>query len=966
MDPHFIYPGYNAPRTGGVPYNYMGPPLYHAGIYPPRPYFPNSYPSSGLPMTPRYMPAMVPYPYMPSAQHSYMQSAHQYPPSQTVVSQPYPHAQAFRAPQPMVPIPNMFRGPPMPPTQLVPVGNPVPVNTQLPTAVSATYSFPYMNHGDSNLCKPLITYDPQSNGYTYGDMLIRGYVGSFDASGTEGILTKTGSGVEARFGKDNIYIGGNKVSTNQKLWEIINKETNLRAIIRTVGKTNAVGPFHSLNQALIVWFGEMPTFEHILSGLVVEMENNSESPEIRVKPSQRESDDCSSMTAYIWWADASQGVLRIYEEQGWGTDFSGIYFKSSTLSIDGHKVKSCNALHLLVANFNKCKVTAHKVTPRTICGITVCWEATMVECGPAPESLENFIKVNSKFVEETLNNNVVNEVIKENSHDSYENSIYSDDATSETDDESTSNKKKGDSLENLNVSEDNKTILNHEELNEKLSLSDYILIRGCIEGFNKSGNAGYINYHTKSESMLVWFSQENFYKGGKKVNANTSLSKILSVGVNVRAIISESSSPDAVKFESSKSNNAEAKYLSEARIVWLGEVPNKNIVIPRNLELKERVDHFQENKGVSSRSNFSDMIAYVWWSNSNQGILRMYEEQGWGNKFTGILFSIDSIHINGCQVSSCQNLFKLVAHFNRCKVKACKILPMTMHGMTVTWEAIVVECDNPTDSIKPIVTKAIKQYKKQLKKNKRINIGDKSSAPTSSETNSTASPISDSSVENSTLSTLATNFKEVTVNEPLQENYKTHENTVSQSIALEQDTISKSETSRPPSQASSSSHESWIDDEEVLIKGKYITGRIIKLLKDVGVAQWKSMEYGEVYISFTPENIYIDNTPLLYKINNQNGIYTRRCNFYVIPCEPMYLEGMTINLQATCGWMGSKPSYIPAPGEQPLSKISLSNLKICKISQTKWEEVSPEPEKVEKDNNNDASDSIQSSKLSSV
>ncbi|XP_071548625.1 uncharacterized protein [Panulirus ornatus] len=116
--------------------------------------------------------------------------------------------------------------------------------------------------------------------------------------------------------------------------------------------------------------------------------------------------------------------------------------------------------------------------------------------------------------------------------------------------------------------------------------------------------------------------------------------------------------------------------------------------------------------------------------------------------------------------------------------------------------------------------------------------------------------------------------------------------------------------------------------------GKHITGRIIDKCKGGGVAQWHSIQLeGEVYIEFARKNISIDLSPMNKK-TKVSVLQARPCNFFVVPVPHREVCGYTVSLEATCGWVGSKPSHIPPPGTQDLSKVDLSGVHVTPVDKS--------------------------------
>ncbi|CAL4146960.1 unnamed protein product [Meganyctiphanes norvegica] len=107
-------------------------------------------------------------------------------------------------------------------------------------------------------------------------------------------------------------------------------------------------------------------------------------------------------------------------------------------------------------------------------------------------------------------------------------------------------------------------------------------------------------------------------------------------------------------------------------------------------------------------------------------------------------------------------------------------------------------------------------------------------------------------------------------------------------------------------------------------KGKHVTGKLLSVQKDFGVGVWKSVERGGyLFFKFNSKDIFVDGHTILGKSLNFNDCFNRICNFYVIPCESIEFCGYACQLIATCGWMGTKPIFIPVPGKQQAARITL-------------------------------------------
>lgn len=106
--------------------------------------------------------------------------------------------------------------------------------------------------------------------------------------------------------------------------------------------------------------------------------------------------------------------------------------------------------------------------------------------------------------------------------------------------------------------------------------------------------------------------------------------------------------------------------------------------------------------------------------------------------------------------------------------------------------------------------------------------------------------------------------------------------------------------------------------------GKHLGARILKLGKDIGVAKWRCAALeADVYIEFSRKVMFVNLCPMNdnYELGKMRAV-----NFFVIPMKAKEVEGFTVSLKATCGWIGSKPSDIPIPGQQDHSQISLEGV----------------------------------------
>ncbi|KAK7083841.1 hypothetical protein SK128_017354, partial [Halocaridina rubra] len=227
-----------------------------------------------------------------------------------------------------------------------------------------------------------------------------------------------------------------------------------------------------------------------------------------------------------------------------------------------------------------------------------------------------------------------------------------------------------------------------------------IFIRGAVS-YDSLDSVAYIS---NGSSLKVEIPRETLYVLGRKMEESEKLASVLTVGSTVKALVKRKVLEDKTKEGENESN---ATYT--AVIAWYGEIPDTQDLIPVISELEDsevyqdinmkfdignEIEERKSNDNDVPRENLTNVFAqfhgYVWWANEKEGIVSIYEERDLESCFSGIIFDINSVLIEG-RKAHCDSLHYLVAHFDECYVNAHNIIPKNVHGMLIKWEAITIE-----------------------------------------------------------------------------------------------------------------------------------------------------------------------------------------------------------------------------------------------------------------------------------
>ncbi|XP_068239027.1 uncharacterized protein [Palaemon carinicauda] len=496
--------------------------------------------------------------------------------------------------------------------------------------------------------------------------------------------------------------------------------------------------------------------------------------------------------------------------------------------------------------------------------------------------------------------------------------------------------------------------INSQILNLKfLDGSEYLkpnlgemLIRGSTCNYNDSGAKVFLKSGTNLEIEL---DKDVVYVIGRKLNEEEKLHDVLALGTDIKAFIEKIHVSTKEEGSQELHVNIDNEHTAKYRVVvaWFGEVPDIKGLLPTIEEscitikgegdkdvaksscskpYKKSKDDQCNDTPSNNDSSLSHFIGYVWWADKDNGILRIYHERSWGSEFWGIHFTCDVIHFEGQKVC-CDFLPFLLAHLNKCDVKARKIDRKQIHGMNIMWEAVHVEFGQ--------VPSSFKRKERDLRDESYSRCATGTSYDSSQDTvdsdlsrlDETLVHVDDGSKKLAHNETSFRTSKEMYLSPETSEIEKYSEKNLGErdlymmndlKISNDKDTVilenSKYLLSSLPKKYS----------------GKHVTGHIIKLFSqesNIGIAQWKSMDHGCVNILFKQSDLYVDLVPLNKIMKLSSVLCERRCNLYVLPLEGQICSKFKVKLAATCGWLGTKPLSIPTPGEQPKAQISLSHIK---------------------------------------
>ncbi|KAK7083842.1 hypothetical protein SK128_017355 [Halocaridina rubra] len=481
-----------------------------------------------------------------------------------------------------------------------------------------------------------------------------------------------------------------------------------------------------------------------------------------------------------------------------------------------------------------------------------------------------------------------------------------------------------------------KSIIFSLELDNANALEESeIFVRGVVSEYDSLNSVVYLS---NGSSLKVEIPKETLYIMGRKMDESKKFASVIAVGSTVKALVKRKGFEDEAK-EGEKDSNV----TYTAVIAWFGEIPDmkglKSVVSELDGEVCQDVNMGIENESENlksidndNRRNNSKMSStelahihgYIWWANKKEGILRIYEEKGWGSSFSGIIFDINSVHFEG-RKASCDALHFLVAHFNDCYVQAKKITPIKVHGMLIKWEAVHIDF-----GVIPRSLTGDGPHQCPLSKFKHDEQKDVSNPSTETSLTNTIEKSSVNSADTQSFK-LETSIENKTAS-IINGIDSSNESMEDEKLDLKHCSISDfSEESFDPF----GDCENWILFPNEEYGGKHLTGHLVQLCfdKGVGIAMWKSMDYGDVYIMFKHSVLYVDLISMNKVMQLPESVYSRRCNLYVLPVKAKMVFGFKVQLMATCGWLGAKPLCIPMPGRQPKAKSLLYLQTVCKSAE---------------------------------
>ncbi|XP_066964109.1 uncharacterized protein [Macrobrachium rosenbergii] len=488
----------------------------------------------------------------------------------------------------------------------------------------------------------------------------------------------------------------------------------------------------------------------------------------------------------------------------------------------------------------------------------------------------------------------------------------------------------------------NSKIVNLKFLGDLESLKHNIgemLIRGSVYDYDESSAKGFLKSGT---NLKIEVSKDVMYTVGSQAGGGERLSDVLALGTDIKAFI-EKMPMTAKKAGTQELNgnieNDESVITHRAVLAWFGEVPDVEGLLPfveqsesANQDNVDEVDDINDRNRTQDQCSstpindilpLSHFIGYIWWANKDNGILRVYQEKAWGSEFSGIHFTCDVVHFEGQKVS-CEMLHFLVAHLNRCDVKARKIDCKQIHGMTILWEAVHVEFG-------PLPLSFIRKESLEDNNYGRCATGVFFDSSQSSVYSDIIQP--DNNCEYVDQDASQRHIQNVTPFSFSENNEKNetekywNKNLENRALYMMNDLRISCDKKDSNTLKNSKYFLRLIPNE---YSGKHLTGHIIKLFSqqsNIGIAQWKSMDFGSVNILFKQSDLYVDLVPINKTMKLSSVLCNRRCNLYVLPLKDQNCSGFKVKLAATCGWIGTKPLSIPTPGEQPKAQISFSHLK---------------------------------------
>ncbi|XP_053631578.1 uncharacterized protein [Cherax quadricarinatus] len=483
-----------------------------------------------------------------------------------------------------------------------------------------------------------------------------------------------------------------------------------------------------------------------------------------------------------------------------------------------------------------------------------------------------------------------------------------------------------------------------------------MLIKGFVNGYISSETECILE---TSSILNITIPGNVVYINGIKANPRTILKDTLPIGTPMKAII---------KLDEPDMGNQGDKTLKKytAVVAWFGDIPSLKMFFPSLTQFSEKQDwecrreHMHSLKTCSIRKEacldgteisdhqecrFSHIIGYIWWGDKDRGILRIYEDNGWGSKFSGITFSLSALRFEGQRIN-CKLLYLLLAHVNKCEAWARRIETKVVFGMEVKWEAVYVECGHLPHSPEKLFFDTFRSNASYGLDSEPLTVDSDSESESDSDSDSDSNSDND---ENQYIRKGKQNVNQCIKVKPAghkldanklsndeysREMKETNKGIVYMTNGKECDKMEDKKAAKDSSKGNKKYLSGLPKDLKIRGKGyagKHLTGCIMELFSadgGSGVAKWMSMEFGDIFIKFKQDEMYFQLVPLSKMAHIPSSIYTKRCNLYVLPVESEDYKGYRVQLLATCGWIGNKPVGIPATGTQEDACILITHLNI--------------------------------------
>ena len=119
------------------------------------------------------------------------------------------------------------------------------------------------------------------------------------------------------------------------------------------------------------------------------------------------------------------------------------------------------------------------------------------------------------------------------------------------------------------------------------------------------------------------------------------------------------------------------------------------------------------------------------------------------------------------------------------------------------------------------------------------------------------------------------------------------------------------------------------------ISGRHAIGKIVDISGDEAIISWHSNEYnGTIFVTLDVNYLYID-TIQYHKLDSSHILKQKHfkdniCNIYINTLShPRMMGLLEVCGQATAGWIGVKPIFMPPPGNQKAGTFEASHLRIA-------------------------------------